>query len=91
MPHSVSAKKALRTNVRNRQRNKSAKSRISAETRKFERALERGDVEGARKQLSLVTKLLQRGAAKGVIQSSAAARKQSRLCKSLEKAKASAK
>jgi len=91
MAHSRSARKALRRSLTHRQRNKSVRTRLTTETRKFEKALERGDVAGARSQLSLMTKLLQRAADKGIMHANTAARRQARLCKQLEKAAKTAK
>jgi small subunit ribosomal protein S20 len=85
MPHSVSAKRSHRRSLKHNARNKSVKSRLTTETRKFHRAIEHGDASAARSQLNLVTKLLQRAAARGVIHANHASRMQSRLAKQLEK------
>ncbi len=79
MPHTESAKKRVRQNVERHLRNKVVKSRLRTETRKFERAVERGDLDATRAQLNVLTKLLHRACAKGVIHANAAARRQSRL------------
>ncbi|MFP4176857.1 MAG: 30S ribosomal protein S20 [Candidatus Brocadiia bacterium] len=79
MPQRPSAKKSLKQNEERRKRNKSVKSRLNTETRKFERAVERGDVEEASEQLDLVTRLLHRAAGKGIMHKNTAARRQSRL------------
>ncbi len=83
MAHRESAKKSLRQNEKHRLRNKAVKSRLTTETRRFERALERADVEQASAQLDLLTKLLHKASAKGVMHSNTAARRQSRLQKHL--------
>jgi len=62
-------------------RNKAVKSRIRTETREFERAIERADAEQARTQLQLLTKLLHKASAKGVLHTRTAARRQARLQK----------
>jgi len=85
MPQSRSAKKALRSSLTRRDRNKSVKARLATETKKFERAVERGDAAAARTQLSVVTKLLQQAAAKNVMKANTVARRQSRLGKELDK------
>ncbi len=85
MPQRPSAKKALRQNKKRRTRNKAAKSRLTTETRKFERALERGEVEDARGQLKVLTKRLHKAAAKGLLHANTAARKQARLQKHLNR------
>jgi len=79
MPHRASAKKRLRQNEKRRLRNRAVKSRLRTETRKFERALERGDVEEARAQLNLITKLLHRAGARGILHPNTASRRQSKL------------
>ena len=79
MTQRASAKKALRQSKKRRLLNKSVKSRLISETRKFERAVERGDSQEAQGQLSILTKLLQQAASKGVIHANTAARRQARL------------
>jgi len=79
MPHAESTKKRLRQNVKRHLRNKAVKSRLRTETTKFRRAIERGDLDGARAQLALLVKLLHQACVKGVIHSNAASRRQSRL------------
>ena len=83
MPHRPSARKTLKQDAQRRLRNRAVKSRLKTETRKFERAVERGDAAQASGQLSLVTKLLQKAAAKGVLRDNTAARTQQRLQKHL--------
>lgn len=84
MPQRPSAKKSLKQNAKRRNRNKSIKSRLTTETNKFERAIEREDAEEAQEQLDLVTKLLHQAASKNVIHENKAARRQSRLQKALD-------
>ena len=79
MPHSASAKKALRQSKTRRLLNKSVKSRLTTETRKFERAVDRGNLQEAQGQLNLLTKLLQQAASNEVIHANTAARRQARL------------
>ena len=88
MPHSVSAKKSLRRSKERQLRNKGVKSRITTEARKFKLAIERGSFDEARKQLSFLTKLLQKAAAKRVINPGTAARRQARLQAHLNRAAA---
>lgn len=83
MPHRASARKALRQNKNRRLRNRSVKSRLKTETGKFERTVERGDAGEAGSQLTLVTRLLHKAAAKGVLHDNTAARRQQRLQKQL--------
>jgi len=83
MPHRPSARKTTKQDAKRHLRNKAVKSRLKTETRKFERAVERGDAAQASGQLSLVTRLLQKAAAKGVLPDNTAARRQQRLQKDL--------
>jgi ribosomal protein S20 len=83
MPHRASATKALRQGKKRQQCNKPVKSRLTTETRSFERAVERGDAKAAQGQLNLLTKLLQRAAIKGIIKANTAARRQARFQKQL--------
>jgi len=79
MTQRASAAKSFRRNEVKRKLNKSVKSRLHTETRKFERAIERGSSDEASEQLNLVSKLLHQAASKGVIHKNTAARRQSRL------------
>ena len=85
MPQRPAAKKSVKQNEKRRKRNSAVKSELGTEVRKFERALEREDVEEAQEKLDLVTKLLHQAAKKGVIHENTAARRQSRLQKSLNR------
>jgi small subunit ribosomal protein S20 len=73
----------VRQNEERRKRNSAIKSRLTTETRKFERALEHEDAEEAREQLSVLTKLLHRAAKKNVLHENTAARRQSKLQRQL--------
>lgn len=79
MPHSVSAKKRLRQNLRSRERNRAVKSEIKSEVRKLFEALTSGDVATAREHFRLVAKKADRAAAKRTIHPNRAARIKSRL------------
>jgi len=83
MPQRTSATKSLRQSKKRQQRNKPARSRLTTETRRFERAVERGDANAAQGQLDLLTKLLQKAATKGIIKTNTAARRQARFQKQL--------
>lgn len=83
MPQRASAKKRLRQDPKRHLRNKAARSRLTTETRKFERAIERGDAQEARGQLDVLTELLQKAAARGIVKDNTAARRQSRFQKQL--------
>jgi len=83
VPKTKSAKKRVRQAEKRRLRNKAVKSRLKTEAKKLRMAAERKDVAEAGRQLGLVTKLLHRAAAKGVIHKNKAARVQSKLQKHL--------
>jgi len=79
MPHRPAALKTLRQDEKRRLRNKSVKSRLHTEESKLNRMLERGDVQAASQQASLLTKLLQKAAASRVVHPNRAARKQAQI------------
>ena len=84
MAHSLSAKKRIRQNAKQRARNRWRKDQIKQAVREFNDALRRGDKDQAAKQLRVVYKKLDQVAAKGTIHKNAAARRKSRLAKRLE-------
>jgi len=83
MPQRPSAKKQLKQDKKRTARNKAVKSRLRTETKRCRVAMERGDDAQADRQLNLVTKLLHKAAAKGIISKNTAARNQSKLRKQL--------
>lgn len=74
-----SAEKRERQNAVRRMRNRAAKSTMRKAIKKFDVALEAGDMESASTALELSLKLLDSTASKGVIHSRTADRKKSRL------------
>jgi small subunit ribosomal protein S20 len=90
MPHRRAALKSLRQDAKRRLRNKQVKSRLRTEQNKLDRMLERREAEPASEQLSLLIKLYQQAAAKGVIHANRAARKQSQYERRLNEIKAPA-
>lgn len=88
MPASKSAKKRARQNIERRMRNRSHKSALRTQLKKFVSAVEGKDIKEAEKHLSLATKKLDKVAAKGIIHKNTASRKKSRLAKMLNKQKA---
>ena len=86
MPHSASAKKRLRQNLRNRERNRAAKSVIKTEIRKVLERLRGGDVPAAKEQLRTVAKKVDQAAAKNIVHRNRAARVKSRLSARIVKA-----
>ncbi|RLS77935.1 MAG: 30S ribosomal protein S20 [Planctomycetota bacterium] len=79
MPHSASAKKRHRQNLRDRDRNRAVKSEIKSRIRKVLEAISSGDVTGASEQLRGVAKTADRAAATGTIHRNKAARIKSRM------------
>ena len=79
MPHSASAKKRHRQNLRDRERNRQAKTVIKNSIRKVLEAVSAGDATLAREQLKGAAKMADRAAAKGTIHKNRAARIKSRL------------
>ncbi|GAG11318.1 unnamed protein product, partial [marine sediment metagenome] len=71
-------------------RNKIIRSRLRTEQNKFARMVERGDSEGAARQLNLLIKLLHQAAAKNIIHANKAARQQAQFQKRLNEVKAKA-
>ena len=79
MPHSVSAKKRLRQNLRNRERNRAENSVIKSHVRKLLEAISAGDVALAKEQFRFVVKKTDRAASARTIHPNRAARIKSRL------------
>jgi len=90
MPHSLSAKKRVRQNLRRQQRNRAIKSRIRTTQRRFRQAIEAGDVEAARQGFCTIQGLLHRAANNGPLHRNTAARHIGRLQKRLAEAELAA-
>jgi small subunit ribosomal protein S20 len=86
--HSLQAKKRARQNAKRRTTNRARKSQVKTQIKRFEAAMEKGDVEAAKEQLNLVTKKLDKTAATSTMHKRTAARKKSRLTKRLNALKA---
>ncbi|MFM9059239.1 MAG: 30S ribosomal protein S20 [Planctomycetaceae bacterium] len=86
MPHSASAKKRHRQNLRNRERNRAVKSEVKTHVRKILDALSKGDAEAAGTHFRTVTKKVDQAAAKKTIHRNRAARIKSRLSARLKTA-----
>ncbi len=85
-----SAKKTIRQDSVRRMRNRSDKSALKTQIKKFVSAIKSHDFDEAGKHLSLVTKKLDKIAAKNIIHKKTASRKKSRLTIFLNKQKAAA-
>ncbi|MGR3292581.1 MAG: 30S ribosomal protein S20 [Candidatus Scalindua sp.] len=90
MPTRKSAKKSIRQDVVRRMRNRSDKSALKTQIKKFVSAIKSHDFDEAGKHLALVTKKLDKIAAKNIIHKKTASRKKSRLARFLNKQKAAA-
>ncbi len=90
MPQHRSAAKALRQSLKRRMRNKSIKTRVKTEVKKFLAALETGTLEEAEKAFIRAQSMIQRAVTKGTFHHRTAARKISRLAAKLNAKKASA-
>lgn len=86
MPTTDSADKRARQNQKRRQQNKEARTYARSQVRKFEDALEAGQIEEAQQLLKQAESALDRAVSKGVIPKNRASRKISRLAKRLNKA-----
>ena len=85
MAHSLSARKRVRQNEKNRARNRWRKSRIKEQVKQFLRAVHDGDADRATEEYRKTTKTLDKIAATGTIHKNTAARRKSRLAKRLHR------
>jgi small subunit ribosomal protein S20 len=83
MPHTASAKKRLRQNVKRHTRNKAAKSKLATKKRGFVALVAAGDAEGAAKALREAQKTFDQAGAKRTVHKKNASRKVSRMAKQL--------
>ena len=86
MPNIKSAKKRLKVIEKKTMRNNMIKSGYRTAVKKFEQALESGNVEEAKALFSEATKKIDQACTKGVLVKNTAARKKSRLAKKLNAA-----
>ena len=85
MPHTRSAKKSLRKSEKRRLHNRVAKKAIKTEVKKFLGMVKSGSVEALTQELKVVTKKLDKAAARHIIHRNMAARKKSQLARLLHK------
>ncbi len=83
MPNLPSAKKRLRQNLKIRLRNRSIKSALHTQLRKFEEAVAAHNIEGAQQEYQKSARALDKTVSKGIIHKNTANRKKSRLHKKL--------
>lgn len=86
MPHTKSAKKALRVSQRRRDQNKPVRSQVKTYVKKAEQLISGNELESAREAVKRAMAALDKAAQKGVIQPNNAARRKSRLMKKLNTA-----
>jgi len=86
--HSLSAKKRVRQNAKNRTINRARKSQAKTQIKHFEAALGSGNMEAASEQYRLIVKKLDKTATTSTMHKKTAARKKSRLARQLNNLKA---
>ena len=91
MPHTRSAKKQLRKNLKRRLHNRSVIKAMKTQLKKVYAAAEDGTVEELRQQYNLAAKKLDKAAAKRIVHPNLAARKKSQLGKLLHQKETTAK
>jgi small subunit ribosomal protein S20 len=90
MPHSASARKRHRQSLRNRERNRAAKSALKTSIRRVLESLGEGDVAAARERFRLVAKRADQAAAAGTVHRNRAGRIKSRISARIKAAGAAA-
>ena len=88
MAHSLSAKKRVRQNVKRRAINRSCKSAVKTQIKRFDAALAQADVETASEEYRQVVKKLDKAGSANTLHKNTAARNKSRLAKKLNELKA---
>lgn len=83
MANIKSAKKRIQTTKKKTALNRSRKSEIKTYIKKFDLAIENGNIEEAQELLKIIDKKLKRAAHKNVVHKNAASRKISSLTKKL--------
>ncbi|MDK8762673.1 30S ribosomal protein S20 [Corynebacterium minutissimum] len=85
MANIKSKQKRVLTNEKSRQRNKSVRSAVRTEIRKFREAVESGDKAAAEKQLRVASRALDKSVSKGVFHRNNAANKKSGMATAFNK------
>jgi small subunit ribosomal protein S20 len=83
MPHTHTAKKRLRQNLKRRARNRAGMKDLKIHVRQVEETAEAGNLEQLREHVKLATKKLDKAATKRLIHPNTAARKKSQLARQL--------
>ncbi|MBC3798533.1 30S ribosomal protein S20 [Acetobacterium paludosum] len=81
MANIKSAMKRAKTNEKSRLRNKAVKTNLKTSVKKFDLAVEEGNVEAAQEAFRLATKKIDMAATKGILHKNTAARKKSTLAR----------
>ena len=81
MPQRRAAKKDLRQNAKNREKNLGLIKQVKTALKKFKKTLEEKDVAKNKEALSLVYKIIDKAASKHIIHPKKASRKKSQLAK----------
>lgn len=85
MANIKSKQKRILTNEKSRQRNKSVRSAVRTEIRKFREAVATGDKAAAEKQLRVASRALDKSVSKGVFHRNTAANKKSGMATAFNK------
>lgn len=86
MANLASSKKRIRQDERKRMRNRSRKTALKTESRKFLEAIHDGNLDSAKEQFQQITKHLDQVSAKSAMHKRTAARKKSRFARRLNAA-----
>ena len=84
MPHTKSAKKALRQDAKRRERNRAVKKALKVQIKKFLAALKDGTPEQQQAEFVACAKKLDKAGVRRVIHPNAAARKKSQLARKIK-------
>ena len=90
MPIMRSAKKRLRQNIKHNLRNRTYRSALKTQMKKFLSVVKEGNAQVAQEELRLTVKKIDKGVVKGILHKNTASRKKSRLTKKLNQMKVSA-
>ena len=83
MPHTSSAKKALRQDAKRKERNRNVKKVVKTTLKKFAAVLPTGTPEQKQAEYNEASKQLDKAAAKGILHKNNAAHKKSRVAHTL--------
>lgn len=90
MPHTKSAKKRLRQNIKRRQHNRSVKRTLKTYIKRVEDAAEQKDLEKLQTEFRTAVRKLDQAAARRIVHPNLAARKKSQLARLVHAAGAQA-